>query len=793
MENLFAAIQNGADAVYLGGKLFNARHYASNFDNEELKFAVEYAHLRNVKVYVTVNILIDDGEMNKALDYIKYLYESNVDGIIVQDLGLAYLIKNIFPDMDLHASTQMTINNQFGAIFLEKYGFKRVVLARETPLEEIKRIHESTKIELEGFIHGALCVCYSGQCLMSSIIGGRSGNRGECAQPCRLPYSIIDFNKGSTPFNDWNNKYLLSPRDLNTLEDIEKIVESGIYSLKIEGRMKRPEYVAVVVNNYRKVLDEGITALRDQDREDILQIFNRGFTKGFPLGDFGRKFASYDRPDNRGIYIGKIVKRDSRYLYIKLDYDVEKGDGIELETTRGRHIGQILNFSALKGSIVKIDRIKKVPVGSKVYRTSSINLLERAKKSYEGDKIKFPIHMEVNISIGKPAELIIRFNGESFKIQSDFLVEKGKKVALTKERVIEQLSKLNDTVYYIDSIKVNLEDCSFMPISVINSLRREGIEILDNIRKNFNKRSKITDEEYKARLDRYFRTSSIEKKNAKRISISVLRKEQFEQLDLKKLDRVYIGFDEGLKEAILEIKKENKEVYLLTDRILYGEDLFRLKERIDPIKDLIDGVSIDNLGTLQFVKDNFNLNMHGDIGLNTFNSFTVEALKDSGLSSITLSPELNMEQIKGICEKSSMYYETIGYGYLKLMITKHCPMALLKNCKDGSKCKSCPYAKGYGLKDRKGVNFYMERDKGLTTIYNSVPLMVLDSLDHIYKCGVDMIRLDFTIENEGINELQEIYYNFAKSVISKNEVESFIKDYKNINSITKGHYFRGVI
>ncbi len=792
-ESLYAAVENGADAVYLGGKLFSARQYANNFDYEELKLAVEYAHLRDVKVYVTVNILIDDKEMKETLDYIKYLYEIDVDGLIVQDLGLAYLVRKVLPDFQLHGSTQMTINNLPGAIFLENLGFKRVVLAREISIRETKTIHDNSNIELEGFIHGALCVCYSGQCLMSSLLGGRSGNRGKCAQPCRMAYSIVDYDKGTLPFSEWNKKHLLSPKDLNTLDYIDDIINSGIVSLKIEGRMKRAEYVATIVKNYRKALDMGKNSITEIDKKDTTQIFNRGFTKGIMLKDFGRDFISYERPDNRGIWIGHVVKIDRKYVYIKLHESVEEGDGIELETTRGDYAGTIVNFSADKGTTIKIENISNVSKDSEVYKTSSNRLLREARESYKCEKINYPIDMEVAIFIGKPAELIIKYDGKTIKTQSEFMVEKAEKAALTEEKVINQLSKLKDTVYYINNIDIKLEEGSFMPVSEINKMRREGIDSLDNIRKNFNNRIPISNDEYRDRTSKYFTFNKIDSELKDKISVSVLKKEQFEELDLNKLDRLYLGFYDGLQEAALKAKERGKEIYLLTDKILYMKDFDSLKKNIELVADLIDGVSVSNIGTLQFVKDNFNLKIHGDIGLNVFNSFTIDLLKDQGLKSITLSPELTMNQIKDICNKNATIYETIGYGYLPLMVTKHCPMSLIKNCKDDLNCKSCPYSKGYGLRDRKGIDFYMERSHGFTTIYNSVPLMVLDSLDQIYENQVNMVRLDFTFENKNIKELQEIYYNYANGIISKDEVNRFMKQYRNKNNITKGHYFRGVI
>ncbi len=724
MEALYAAVQNGANAVYLGGKLFSARQYANNFDLEELKLAVEYAHIRNVKVYVTVNILIDDKEMKEALEFTKYLYEIDVDGLILQDLGLIYLIGEMFPDFELHGSTQMTINNLPGALFLEELGLKRVVLAREVSLEKVKKIYKNSNIELEGFIHGALCVSYSGQCLMSSIIGGRSGNRGRCAQPCRMTYSIIDYNNKNIISDKWDKKYILSLRDLNTIDYIEDIVNSGIVSLKIEGRMKSPEYVATIVKNYRNALDFGSENISQENKEDILQIFNRDFTKGLMLGDFGRNFASIEKPGNRG--------------------------------------------------------------------KASDELLERAKASYQEENIKYPIDLKMVVSIGKPAVLNIKYGQWNISVKSKDIVDRAKNLPLTEERIIEQLSKLNDTTYYIDNIDIDLEDGAFMSLSEINSLRRKGIEKLNEARKNFNNRKEIDSNQYKNFLKKHFEYKGSNLKSKKSISIKVSNREQFEQLDIEKLDRLYIDFYEDLDEIIPKVKAKNKEVYLSTGKILYEKDLNELIKIINLNNLLLDGISVSNIGTLKTIKDNFNINIHGDIGLNVFNSFTAKFLKNHGVNSVTLSPELNIGQIKNI-NKDYNSYETIGYGYLPLMTMEYCPMSIIKNCKDDSKCNSCPYRKGYGLRDRMNVDFYMERENGLTTIYNSVPLMILDSLDTIYDAGVDTIRLDFTFEKNSIREIQEVYYDYANRNISKTNADKFLEEYRNKNDITRGHYFRGVI
>nr|WP_246566753.1 DUF3656 domain-containing protein [Tissierella simiarum] len=730
--------------------------------------------------------------MEEAIDYIKFLYETDVDAIIIQDLGLAYLIREILPSFSLHGSTQMTINNLSGAVFLQKIGFERVVLARETPIEEIKYIHENNPIELEGFIHGALCVCYSGQCLMSSLIGGRSGNRGKCAQPCRMTYTIVN-QEGKVISKEWDKKHILSPKDLNTLDDLEQIVNAGIVSLKIEGRMKRSEYVATVVNNYRKALDSGSKTLTLENKQDVAQIFNRGFTKGLMFREFGRDFISYDRPDNRGILIGKVTKVDKYKTYVLLKDNVEAGDGLEFETFSGEYKGITVPFDGKKGSTLKLDKIGNVLKDSLVYKTSSISLLKKAKSSYEENKIRNPIDMEVTLNISENPELIVVDRGKIVIKSSDIKVEKGENITLTEEKIVEQLSKLSDTPYYLNNININLEEGAFLPIRVLNHLRREAVEDLNNLNKNFNHRKPIDEDQYERIKEKFFIFDNKNKAPERKISIKVNSLNQFNQLNLDKLDRIYLGFYEGLNEVVDRLKNREKEVYIWTDKILYQKDLDRLEKIIKPLENIIDGVSVSNIGTLQYIRERFNFKIHGDIGLNIFNSFTIDFLKEIGLVSMTLSPELNINQIKKISQRTATSLESIVYGYLPLMVTKHCPMALIKGCKDNRGCKSCNFSKGYGLKDRKGFVFYMDRKEGFSTIYNSVPIVVLDSLKQIYDNGVDMTRLDFTFETKNIAMIQRMYYDYGKNQIGDKEVAEFLDKYKEENNITKGHYFRGVM
>lgn len=787
-ESLYAAINNGANAVYLGGKLFNARQFASNFDYDDLREAVELAHFNGVKVYVTVNILIHNNEIDQILDYIKFLYDIDVDAIIVQDLGLANLVKKIFPHMDIHGSTQMTINNLYGAKLLEEIGFKRVVLARETPLEEIKLIKEFTSIEIEGFVHGALCVAYSGQCLMSSLIGGRSGNRGTCAQPCRMKYSLVDL-KGK-PIRSLEKSHLISTRDLNTLEHLDEIIDSGVTSLKIEGRMKRPEYVATIVKNYRKALDKGKESISNEDKKDISQIFNRQFTKGMGLGDFGDDFISRDRPDNRGTFLGKVTRVDNKYISFKLESDLKEGDGIEFLLADGSYRGEKSRLSGQRGSIIKVNKLGSVVRDSSVYKTSSIDLLNQADIDYKVDKK--PISMKIDIKLDKFPVLILKYKDLLIDVQGDYKVQETKNIALDKTTLEEQLSKLGNTKYYLDGIEINIEENTFLPLGVINKLRRLAIQELDKIVLNFNDRLAITDEEYKARKKDALELPHVDSPNIRKTTVKISNKFQFEQLNLNKLDRIYLDFYEEI-DGILEVLKDKSiEIYISIDKILYNKDFQRIDKVLNRIKDRIHGVSVSNLGTLKYVKDKFELKIHGDIGLNVLNSYTIDFFHSQGLDSMCLSSELNLKQIREINNRINGEFESIVYGYLPSMVMGTCPLAPVKGCKSDVDCKSCNLASGYGLKDRMDIVFPLERKNGYTILYNSLPVMVLDNLDQIYKSGVSLARMDFTLEDEDIQKIQGYFYDYANGHINDDTIKNIMIDFRSHTDITKGHYHRGI-
>lgn len=483
MNQLYAAVENGADAVYLGGKFFNARMNADNFSFEQLQEAIGYAHLRNVKVYITMNVLISDEELEEAVGYAARLYGMGVDGIILQDLGLADALRKTLPDLPLHFSTQGTVYNASGVRTAAKLGFRRVVLARELTLTEIKSIAAEQICQLEVFVHGALCMCYSGQCHLSRAIGGRSANRGECAQPCRLPYTDENGIEG----------YHLSPKDLCAIDQLGSLLAAGVTSFKIEGRMKSPEYVATVTRIYRKYLDIALRgkeyAVEAKDREDLLQAFNRGgFTQGYLLGQPGQKLLSGRIPKHQGVLVGKVLARPKEKDMVDISYTAELslGDGIEIH---GSGISSnILTYmkKSAKGRARIGDFRGDIKAGDLVYRTSSKVLTEEAKTSYLPEARKewrtIPVSMKFHAAPESYPTLEIWEGVHHVSVTGDTLCEIAQTRALDKETVIRQLSKTGGTPFLPTNIEIDLDEGTSMPLSALNQMRREATDRLAEVK-----------------------------------------------------------------------------------------------------------------------------------------------------------------------------------------------------------------------------------------------------------------------------------------------------------------------
>ena len=620
MECLKAAINAGCDAVYLSGRNFGARSFAGNFSNEELEIAINTCHLYGIKVYITVNTLVYDVEVDRFINYIDYIHKLGVDAVIMQDIGMIDLVRKTYPNLEIHASTQANIHNLEGVKLCEDLGIKRVVLARETPIELVREIKGKTNTEIEIFVHGALCMSYSGECLMSALIGSRSGNRGTCAQCCRQPYSLEIDNKIVK-----NNEHLLSTKDLNILNHIGELIEIGVDSLKIEGRMKRPEYVYLVTSIYRKAIDNykkyKETKITQEDIKNLKKLFNREFTKGFLFNEENEKYVNTYRPNHLGIEIGNVLDYKKGQVIIKLNDDLNINDGIRIISNNDS--GTIVTImykkgnrvsSAFKGDIISIPFKEKVNKESIVLKTTDYNQIKEIENKIKIDK-KIKISGKCILRVGEPIKLIINDSKNIVEKNSDYIVEEAQKIETTTDRIKEQLKKLGDTVYEFDNLEIKNDSNIFVPINKLNELRREVTNTLNDLRMY---KTEYTKEKYNICVNNF------EKTNNKNILISTY--EQY--LEIKNnYNIIYIDNEEAFNKI-----NDNKCVLKLN----------RINEHL---KSYNTKLLVSDLGSIYKYK-----NIDTDFSLNVTNSYSVALLHSMGVNKVTLSYELNYKQIKNLVE-----------------------------------------------------------------------------------------------------------------------------------------------
>ena len=791
-DALKAAVQNGANAVYLGGKEFSARASANNFDRDELKEAVRYAHIRGVQVFVTANTLRKQNEIEEFLEYIKYLYDIDVDAIILQDIGMARLVKELLPDFEIHASTQMVAHSLEDVLYLQNIGFDRVVLARELNIQEIEHICKNSNVDIEVFVHGALCVCYSGQCLMSSMLGNRSGNRGRCAQPCRQKYELIDIYSGEVINTD--GEYLLSPKDLNSIQDIDKVIEAGVHSLKIEGRMKRPEYVATVIGSYRKTIDEYMETKKinvsDETMNNLYTIFNRKFTKGYLFGDVGEDIMNSNRPNNLGLYIGKVVdyNRKAKRLKIKLENTLKKGDGISIGGgTIGRIIksnGDIANIG-YKGETIELDFIGDAKRNQIIYKTSDSDLLNTVQKTFEEDteNVKVSIDAKIEIKLGKKPRLTLSDSfGNTTTLEADKEVEQAMKVALSEEKVVTQISKLGNTSYIINNITVDMDNNVSLPISILNQMRRDAIESLSE------ERVSIKNREYKNKEIAYNPKIFIRDDEVK-LRAKVKNIEQLKAIvNYKEVDAIYYEDINTLDEAKTIANENNMNLIYSVPRVLRNKD-YKILNKLDKNSNI--EVQTGNLGCVSLFKDN---GIYIDYYLNSFNSETIKHYKQEGAKTICISQELNLTEIKETLKHTDAEIESVVYGYTPLMISEYCPMGVLvRDCKKDKRSAICNKSV-YALKDSKEEVFRITQDIFCrSSIYNSKPLCMIDDLIDVKNAGINVFRLDFTFEDA--SQVKEVVEAHIEVINNNFEMDTKANQfYNNLEKvgITKAHYYKGV-
>jgi len=737
MEALKAAISNGCDAIYLGTQKFGARAYSSNFDLESLKEAITYAHLRNVKIYVTMNTIVFENEMEAMKEQMHELNEIGVDGIIVQDLAaFDYLVKN-FIDMEVHCSTQMGIDDLDGTLLLKELGAKRVVLSREVEIEKVKEIKRIAKIPLEIFVHGALCVSYSGNCLMSGLIGYRSGNRGRCVGSCRKEYELID----KTTNTSLGKNYILSMKDLNTIDYIDDLEE--IDSLKIEGRMKEPVYVANVVSKYRAALDHKITK---DEKENLSKTFNRTFTKGYLFHEDKKEITNILRPNNFGYGIGRISKIVKDMYEITLTKPLHQNDIIRIS-----HDKEDVNLTVVKlydkdGNLINkaedvcyIKIKEKISKGDFVYITKNSSYYKELEASLEKEFKRFDL--DISVYAYPDSKLIVDAQGLGFHYlyESGETLDEAMNNPTTKEQIIKQFSRLNDTIFELNSVEFE-EQNAFVPAKMLNAARREIVQNLYDLKLNSQKNRTKT-------LKTKEKISFIPEKPY--LTAFVTTKEQYDAC-------VSCGIQEIYFENIV---RRNQNEYKEKEGML-----------------LIGGYG----GIYHYRKTNPFVT---DYSFNVVNSTSCYELYRLGAKRVTLSYELNKRQIEDLMnayyEENSGYpaLEMIVYGKAPLLFTKYCPLKKMNQC---GNCKT----KSYELKDEHGTFPILSHEDCTTTILNGKTLNLLDEMSCIK--GIEAFRLSFTVESK-----EQVINTIHKASSKLNGAAD--KSVFNKETDTRGHFNKEIL
>ena len=821
-EAFLAAVENGANAVYLAGKMFGARAYASNFDEDEMVEVIRHAHLKNVQVHVAVNTIVDSDELPQLKEYLSFLYDAGADAVLLQDLGAVRLAKEVVPHLPLHASTQMTVHNLAGVRALEELGFSRVVLARELSIAEIRHICAESRIEIESFVHGALCVCYSGQCLMSSMIGGRSGNRGRCAQPCRLPYTLVDAD-GKDVLGESAGNFLLSPRDLNTIELIPELLDAGIDSLKIEGRMKRPEYVATIVHTYRKAIDHHLyresASVDAEDRDHLAQVFNRDFTTAYMEKPQGKYMMSDRRPNNRGLLIGRVTAydRSSHMVSVKLsgklaiddqvDFWVKVGGRVSVEiehlyNARGKECRE-----AAAGETVSFPLRGKVHIHDRVFKVYDAKLMDEARRSYDPDhSARIPIRAVLYARIGEHLSLHIEDDtGNAADSASDYIVAAANNRPLTREAAEKQIGRLGTTLFSLAELTCEMDESVMVPVSELNNLRRSAISSLEEIRmRRFQQRRSETVRLTAENSAGYtIHSADIPKPAALMVAVDDLA--AMKAAVAAGADGVLYG-GESLRGISLQPKDYaaawdyaaecGVRIDYNTPRIVRGDEQAALIRLFEGFGDkLPSALHVHHIGTAFLARERVPATLHADYSMISYNPSALDFLCAYGFGEATLSPELNGKQMERLAGTSPIPLTTLVSGRLPLMISEYCVLGSFLGNLDTGKCSMPCRRQDYYLRDRKGVDFPVMTDQFCRMhILNSKQLSLLPYVQQLLRMGVKTLR----IEGRGtpIKELQRIVRMYRTAMQQKSPIKEEDEQYLRMqegNDITRGHYFRGIL
>ncbi len=820
IEGLKAAVNVGCDAVYIGGAKFGARAYANNLDEETLLKAIDYTHIRGKQLYLTVNTLLKNEELNDELyHYLKRFYLQGLDAVIVQDVGVMHYIHEHFPQLPIHASTQMTLTMAEGVNELKKYGVTRIVPARELSLLEIQRIRRSTDMEIEAFVHGALCYSYSGQCFMSSMIGGRSGNRGRCAQPCRMEYQVEEAKK---VVSERDQSYMLSPKDMCTLSMVAQMIEAGIDSFKIEGRMKRPEYAAGVVLAYKKQTDmyyelgaKGYDQYHKEHPEvmakeiqKLQDLYNRGgFSTGYYDMHNSKEMMSMHRPNHSGVLVGHVVNRQGIQAEIALCEDVNAQDILEF-----RHQGEATYEFTVKDSLKKGSKLRtntkpnsKIERNDEVYRTKNSLLLENLANRFMNVDEKIKICGELIAVVGQPLQLTLwttlpmvvpgtNVKKESITIEVTELgdiVSEALKQPMVAANVEEKLKKTKETPFEFEHLTVNLKGNVFFPIGKLNELRRTA---LSNLELRMASKYRRSEQVLKHNLPKKSNNQSHATKDL--VMIAVVKDEMQIAAVCKntKVSEVYVDIAENSFESLHQfaetIKRAGKKVFYLLPHILRASSYDELTSYQEYFKDdLIDGFVLKNFEELSFCNNILKTKkeLRLDYNMYVMNEEAVKFYEEIGIHHYTSSIELNATELKTL---PLWKFDLVVYGYLPLMISAQCVRKNTTECRlfEGKEnAYHIKSAKPLLLIDRVQMKLPVRTNCHYcyNSIYNSQCISLLGNAKEIKKMDLNGIRLDFTMEDEA--QVTTILKNFEDAFYNDKEVAFDSSLY------SKGHFKRGIL
>ena len=799
MENFMAALESGADAIYLGGKVFNARAHAANFGIDELREAVRLAHILDVSVYVTVNILIGDTELKDLEQYIKDLDSIGVDAIIVQDLAVAEIAKRVAPNIHLHGSTQITAATLDAVRFYESLGFTRVVLARELSLKEIQHICKHCKAEIEVFVHGALCVCYSGQCLMSSFIGGRSGNRGACAQPCRLPYELLD-SKGESVLPK-HEAYLLSPKDLNYSEHMNELVAAGVTSFKVEGRMKKVSYVRQVIGTYREILDEA--SIHENQRKALASGFNRGFSTAYLEDTVGRQMMTVVAPNHQGKPIGESYTKKGE-VYLSLTEPIEQGSLVKILQSNGSVTYYTVDdeWTCVSDTLYKGRPAEGLAVGQLYLASTPKNTKSRGLQEFTRK-----YDMSVYLSVGSNGETnyteltAILDSGLSVTVTNEYVPAIANKVPTSLEKVTEQLGRLGNTLFRLSY--VDIPDGPYMwPASVLNALRRDAVTALETALITHHVESwqalqviGDVDYDFKAQHELSYDTCPM-------ISARVDEIEGVKAAISGGAQKIVFGGDRlsripyalSIYDEVARLCAQSDVICTFaTPRVVKDDEVEAYKHTLEAIVQAHpDSISIHVPQALLWLRElGYTGAIEADTGLNIFNTPTLHFWEQLHISCVNPSQELTLKQITELAKHSHVPIETMIHGYTEMMISEYCAIASFVGTGSKVNCPMPCVKESYSLKDRKGEIFPIRTDPYCRMhIMNSHEMDMRAYVPMLLQKGISILRVDGRhMKPSYVKDIVSQYVGIATGTMEAppKKIDS------QGESITRGHYFRGIL